>query len=380
MKVIFSHCTQSYPITFSASNTKVEYIAKGLYELNTEVTIINDSLGDRRVIKTECNTKENIRYYIFPRRNNQFFSFIKNLYYCIVILKKEYKKNDKNILFVGGIFPVFFLQLIIGRFIGYKCVYLTQEWALSLKTTNIIYKLSAVASCYWYGYFLNAILPISHFLWDKNLHFKKPMHIVPILCSFEGGANQTASVNYNHFTYCVSASYFRVISMILKAFKIFKQKGGQQTLILIVSGKTEEINKIQNYIQNMNLKQDIIIKSQIPYDELIKLYQTSLGLIIPLDPHSTADKARFSQKIAEYLSTRRPIITNNVGEIPYYFNNKENAIITKYNAEDLSQAMFYLASNPQKANEIGESGFQTGKQFFDYKRNSLALYNFFKSL
>ena len=72
----------------------------------------------------------------------------------------------------------------------------------------------------------------------------------------------------------------------------------------------------------------VIFIQQIPYVELIEIYESSLGLLIPLDPNSLADIARFSQKIAEYLSSSRPVITNNVGEIPYYFTDRKDIIIS----------------------------------------------------
>lgn len=40
----------------------------------------------------------------------------------------------------------------------------------------------------------------------------------------------------------------------------------------------------------------VIFKHQIPYEELMDIYKSSLGLLIPLDPDSVQDKARFSQK------------------------------------------------------------------------------------
>ena len=78
-----------------------------------------------------------------------------------------------------------------------------------------------------------------------------------------------------------------------------------------------------------------------------------MGLLIPLDPNSLADIARFSQKIAEYVSTSRPIITSNVGEIPYYFKDKENAIICEYSAKSYADAMLLLQNDGTLANVLG---------------------------
>ena len=47
------------------------------------------------------------------------------------------------------------------------------------------------------------------------------------------------------------------------------------------------------------------------------------------DEKSLQDRARFSQKIAEYLMAQRPIITVDTGDIPYYFTHGKNAYILK---------------------------------------------------
>jgi glycosyltransferase involved in cell wall biosynthesis len=79
------------------------------------------------------------------------------------------------------------------------------------------------------------------------------------------------------------------------------------------------------------------------------------------------DKARFPQKIAEYVASGSPIITNSIGEISYYFNNN-NAILTKYyTVEAYFNAMQWVIENPEKAKEIGKKGKETGYINFHYK-------------
>jgi hypothetical protein len=123
----------------------------------------------------------------------------------------------------------------------------------------------------------------------------------------------------------------------------------------VLFGKEKEIEELQKYIDTLNSKANIFIKSKIPQKELMQLYRTSRALIIPLDPNNIADKARFSQKIAEYLSCARPIITNNVGEIPYYLQDRKDALIVDYSVEEFTGAMKYVFDNEEDAEKHKES-------------------------
>lgn len=381
MKVIFSNCTQCYPFKYSASNTKMEFMSRGMISEGIDITVINDIIGNKGYTSLETGVERKIKYYIFPRKQKIIYGYLLNFIRLFTILRKEKKKNEKNILFCGGILPTFITQLIIGKILGYKCVFLIQEWNLAFENKEFINKISSWAACKLYGYLLDGIIPISHFLWDKMKHFKKPMIIVPILSDYSLKANQEyQNKTFNHFAYCAGASYYRVIKTMMDAYKIFLEQGGKQKMILIISGRDSDINIIKDYIFSIGLTNHVTLKTQIPYEELIKIYQTALALIIPLDPNSIADKARFSQKIAEYVSTKRPIITSNVGEIPYYFINKKNAIITDYTSKAYAQAMLDLAEDIDFANQIGTNGYIIGKNNFAYQLYGKKLKDYFTKL
>lgn len=129
-----------------------------------------------------------------------------------------------------------------------------------------------------------------------------------------------------------------------------------------------------------DLQGHIDIKSRLPYSELYYEYLTASALLIPLDPDSEQDKARFSQKIAEYLSTGTPVISCKVGEIPYYFEDRKNMIFADYTIEGFADSMLWIQNNEGKARSIGNAGFQTGVKFFDYKLFGNKLHEFLQNI
>lgn len=376
MNIVFSHCTQSYPLQFSASNTKADFLARGLAEAGATITFVNSVLGSD-VCQDSCLKHHNIRCYLFAKRYKFLVRLIINIPKLIRILNREYIKGDINVLFIGGEFPICLVQMLCAKLIGYKLALLTQEWAPALNPQGIIRKIDCELSTKCYGKWLDMIFPISHFLLEKNEHFKKPMHIIPILSDFNV-LLPNINEEYGHFAYCAGAAYFRVLKMLLNAYKVFVERGGNQKLILILYGREDAMKKAKEAIAALQLNGMIEVKQQISDKELQFIYRTSLGLLIPLDPYSVQDEARFSQKIAEYLATKRPIITCNVGEIPYYFTDKHDAMIVDYTAESFANAMAYLAKHENEATQIGLGGYMTGKKYFDYCTNGKKVFDFIK--
>ena len=90
------------------------------------------------------------------------------------------------------------------------------------------------------------------------------------------------------------------------------------------------------------------------------------ALLIPLTD-SIQDKARFPQKISEYLASGNPIITTNFGEVPFYFHDQKNALVAnEYDINEYAGKFDFIVENPDISMQIGRNGKLTGLKFFDY--------------
>ncbi len=148
---------------------------------------------------------------------------------------------------------------------------------------------------------------------------------------------------------------------------------------MVLNGPDNYRENIVKYIEEKELSERIVIKSKLPYKELINEYLNAKALLIPLDPNYEQDEARFSQKIAEYLSSKSPIITNNVGEIKYYFNDDE-IIRCEFNDESFAKTFTWVEKNGKKAKEIGLKGYERGLKEFDYRNLGKGMYEFFHTI
>lgn len=385
--IVFLGCTQDYPYCFSACNTKVELISRGLILQGDRCCIINSIVGSKLVKKkTESQNDYQINHITYPFYANQLISWICNIKKLYQDLQNYKSDKYKNILILEAPdYHIYLLYIILGRLLGYKISIIAHEWLPTIKSTHILRKPSVWLYATTFGYLADGIMPISRYIDLKTDKFKKKKMRLPILAEFNNNEEQlllsTENIENGYFLYCAFAAYFRVITFIADTYKYFCDMGGKQQLIMVLSGSQEDINKVVNYLKRIGINDRVLLRSKLPYNELTAYYKKAIALLIPLCPNSEQDKARFSQKIAEYLSSYRPIISTNVGEINEYFTDKQNIILaSEYSIESFCNALQFAIKDYEIANKIGYEGRLLGEKEFDFKKNGKKLHLFFNEL
>lgn len=368
-------CSHGYGQRYSASNSKSEYVALGLKAAGCEVHMI-DSIRGVSFFNTseELLSPTGIPYVNFPELRHRNFSANLTLYRQY--LQKYWKKGEINHIIISlGYMPIFIPLVKCAKILGYSTSTLFHEWHISMPTKGIFKFIHKYWQDYTFGKYVDAILPISHFLQKECTRFGKPTLLLPIMGKYE---SYHLAIIEKKFTYCADAGYLLRNLLILQAFKILSQTYSDIQLVLVLFGTRKDMQKVNEYIGNMGIDNSVRIVSNISQEALESLYASSLGLLIPLNPDSVQDIARFSQKIAEYLASGRPIVTSNVGEIPYYFENAKNAMIAEYTPQAYASAMMQLVEDHACATEIGRGGYDVGKKNFDYVYNGERLMKFIR--
>ncbi len=105
---------------------------------------------------------------------------------------------------------------------------------------------------------------------------------------------------------------------------------------------------------------NIVVKFNIPDRDLLKLYCTASMLVLPLKD-CTANNS-----ILEGLASGLPIITNKVGGIPDYTNEKCTSFFKTGDVKTLTNNIGYLLDNPGEIKRMSRESLEKSKEF-DWK-------------
>jgi glycosyltransferase involved in cell wall biosynthesis len=264
--------------------------------------------------------------------------------------------NFQNILF----------YYLIGKIFKTTTVVDTVEYWTANKNIKGLERIDKYLYDKFYFLFTDRVICISDFLIKKVWTSKKPYILkVPSITDFDKFSNNNGAklIDERYFLYCGSDAYFEVIDFVIVSFDRLNKDG---VLLVLVTNDSE---KIRQRISLSKRNKFIRLLTNQPYSDLVNLYKNSEGLIIPMR-NSDQDKARFPHKISEYCASKRPIITNNVGEIKNYFNHNNAYLCNDMNEQEFADKMEEIISDPSKADIIGSNSFQTGIVNFNYKSYS----------
>lgn len=374
--IVFLGCTGDFGRSFSACNTKIEFVIRGL-KLEGDRCVVHNGINGSSLYKHILNSDHPFAETIidYPARVNWYVAPFINFKQLIVDLRRLYVPGCKNVVVLEAPYIIYYwLMLLASKFCGYKVVVISHEWLATFRNANILRQISNICYSKFFCYGVDAVLPISEYIIDKIEHFKKPMFKLPVLADFSHGVPNVEKGDY--FMYCVSAEFFRVIAILLEAFELYRRKGGGYRFVLVLAGSESAKAKVREEIAVRNMNDDVDVLCSIQYDVLFSMYTKAAALLLPLDPSREQDRARFSQKTAEYLSSASAIITNPVGENAYYFQDGEDVIMADFTQQGFCDAFKWVEENPHAARKIGRKGFYRGADVFDYKVCGKHLHDF----
>ncbi len=342
---------------------------------NKSIEVLKEGLYEGIQYKYCSSIYRNSNFII--RNFNKFLGIIREL--GVLITSKE--KNHINVILSvrTSLFNTLFYA-IVAKLMGYKYIIDINEQPSAISYNKLDYLFSKIYESI-IPYISDGIIIISKYLeqfYNSKKHNVKLIRI-PVICDIKkinSFTNDKRSEKY--FLYCASAAYSEVAKFVIDAFTPLTSNLDLK-LILILSGSETEIDKVWNYIEQKKLLNQVAIYSKLDYKTLIEKFKGAIGLLIPLR-ETIQDRARFPHKIAEYSCCKVPIVTNNWGEIRYYFENNETALIAShYEVLEYTNLMKLLLENKHNA-KISENAYNLAYRLFDFKQNGFKLQNFLKNL
>ncbi|MFT3680269.1 MAG: glycosyltransferase [Ferruginibacter sp.] len=173
-----------------------------------------------------------------------------------------------------------------------------------------------------------------------------------------------------------------MINFIIELYEKIRDKNLYSGYLKLIIGTSdpENLNSIRDTIAANKYGSNIVLLSGIPYTDLIANYKGADLLLIPLRD-TIQDTARFPHKISEYTAAGKPLISTNIGELKYYFEDNNSAILAnEYTMDAYIQCLEKALKEEGKLKKIGENGYQVGRNNFHYQANIIPLKGFFEML
>jgi glycosyltransferase involved in cell wall biosynthesis len=108
---------------------------------------------------------------------------------------------------------------------------------------------------------------------------------------------------------------------------------------------------------------------------------TNAAVLALAKPNNQQSEHCFPTKIAEYLSTGKPVLTTSTGSIPQYLTDKKDSFLTEPNDPDrLAQTLSDIFADYGKAQIVGQNGRKLAQNEFDYTTQVDRIITFFEEL
>lgn len=370
---------QGVPYYGRACDPRLANTANLLAE-DADVTIVNrySSLKHKTMQGIELENKVKC-VEIITRRNS--CGLVTVLLFVISILCEPFtlwrlhreEKIDYLHMYSGHYYD-FVLYKIFAKLVGAKVIYEYVEYrSEKLSHPNLYHRLNSWL-CDFHGAKLwDSCIAISNFLEQKAKEVKPSLPVIKVtpLCDFElfEKNDDVVDINEPYIMFCGRATYYDVVKFIIDSYNLSSIKNSKK-LLLVLSGETTAIDRIREYAPN------VIIRTHLPYNQLIAYYKHAFALIIPLR-NEIGDIARFPNKVCEYTAAKGLIVTTCYGEMPYYFTNGVNAIIAEdCTVEAIAKRLNEVEAGMYDVEHIRKNCYQTGLDHFSIRAYKNKLYDF----
>ena len=170
------------------------------------------------------------------------------------------------------------------------------------------------------------------------------------------------------------------IDVLINAFALTSEK--HPDIHLVVGGfcSADERTRLKNLILDLKMSSKILLLDYLARTEIVR-YIVHADILVMVRAKDFETSASFPSKLAEYLSTSKPVITVNVGEISDYLTDNVNSfIIEPGNQIELAEKMSFVLDNYETALKVGQRGKELTDTVFNYNFQAKRMIGFINSL
>lgn len=201
-------------------------------------------------------------------------------------------------------------------------------------------------------------IAIPHFI-DTDFFLKK--HIVP---------------DPNYFTIGFSGAMYSLngIYVLINAFKLALKEYSNFRLLLIGTTHFKEKDVFNDALKD--IREYIIFPGMVSVKDVPNYLGQCNVLVNPREKSVLSDSG-FPTKIGEYLSTSKPVVTTNTGDLKNFFEDKRDIFYFESgDTERLKDLLIYIYNNESTSMQVATNGYKKAKKHLNYIESSKKLIDF----
>ena len=390
MSYIIFGDTFTFPEGGAATN-RVHTYAKGFCENGIKVHVICFENEYLHVADGLING-----YYFYhpfgQRKRNKYF-IIRSMrkiikYYKTIILIRAINKKDKVIAincWTQRMLTTIYIY-ILAKFIKAFVIIERSEHPLRNYQGSFFRKMQGHIRTYIETKLCDGIFCISNYLIDfykaKGVNPKR-LFLVP--STVEKGRFRTSydsPLGFQYILYCGSLTIIKDgVNILIESFARISGKHPDINLVLIGKGDSIEEEMIfRDIVNKLDIKNRVFFLGQLSR-EVVPAYLMNAKINALARPTSIVADAGFPSKLTEYLATGIPVVITEVGEIPVYLKDDENAFLSKPdNIDAFAEKLDYVLNNYDLARVVSSKGQELTDTIFNYNIQAKRMIEFITSL
>ena len=232
----------------------------------------------------------------------------------------------------------------------------------------------------------DGIFCISQYLIDfyRSRYMKEEkILLVPSTVDIERFNNAGVSpLPYDYIAYCGSLTIKKDgVDILIDSFNRVASERQDIDLVLIGKGDSEiEEAAVRRQTKQLNLDSRVHFLGQMSRAD-VPDYLAGAKVLALARPTSIVADAGFPSKLTEYLSTGKPVLVTQVGDIPIYLKDNETAFLSEPDsAEAFAFKLRYILDNYDYALKVGSNGKRLTETIFNYNYQAVRMLEFIRLL
>ena len=203
---------------------------------------------------------------------------------------------------------------------------------------------------------------ISHGLVDRALHLHVKQDTIHVITggadhqhfqAVDSQAHRPAhDLPADHLLCCFSALDVTMdAKMAIDAFAQASKTSPNLRLMLVMR-KSAQLTQL---LKSAGVADKVYQLGIFPYEQLPPVLACADLFLLPF-PDKPANRGRWPNKVMDYLSCGRPVITHPTGEMAKLFADSAAGVLVEETPEAMAAAMLELAADPERRRQMGQAG------------------------